>query len=137
MNPVKLLWPALFLVVAVPALGSPRSLLDGYAQGARTENPAFTSFSADRGRAFHNQEHTAPDGRVSSCATCHTANPAAAGKTRTQKVLQPLAPAANAQRFQDAATVEKWFLRNCHDVLQRPCTAQEKGDFLTYLLTVK
>ena len=33
--------------------------------------------------------------------------------------------------------VAKWFKRNCNDVLDRECTAQEKGDVLSYLLTVK
>jgi len=51
-----------------------------------------------------------------------------------------MAPSANPQRFADAADaakVEKWFKRNCADVLKRACTAQEKGDFMAYLLSVK
>jgi hypothetical protein len=48
-----------------------------------------------------------------------------------------MAPAANAERFTDTAKVEKWFKRNCNDVLDRACTPQEKGDVITYLLTVK
>lgn len=47
------------------------------------------------------------------------------------------AHAANGERLTDHAKVEKWFRRNCQDVLQRACTAQEKGDFITYLLSVK
>ena len=39
--------------------------------------------------------------------------------------------------FSDAAKVEKWFKRNCGDVLNRACTALEKGDFLTYVLSVR
>ena len=35
------------------------------------------------------------------------------------------------------AKVEKWFKRNCNDVLGRVCTPLEKGDVLSYLLTVK
>jgi hypothetical protein len=30
--------------------------------------------------------------------------------------------------------VEKWFTRTCQDVLGRACTAQEKGDFITYMM---
>jgi len=52
-------------------------------------------------------------------------------------VIQPLAPAANPQRFTDVAQVEKWFKRNCGDVLKRECTAQEKGDILAWLVTLK
>jgi hypothetical protein len=33
--------------------------------------------------------------------------------------------------------VEKWFKRNCNDVAGRACTALEKGDVLTYLLSLK
>jgi len=33
--------------------------------------------------------------------------------------------------------VEKWFRRNCNDVLNRACTASEQGDVLAYLMTVK
>jgi hypothetical protein len=55
----------------------------------------------------------------------------------TGKEIQPLAPVANAKRFSDAANVEKWFKRNCNDVLKRACTAQEKGDFMAYVLSVK
>ncbi|MEZ5478601.1 MAG: DUF1924 domain-containing protein [Thiolinea sp.] len=73
-----------------------------------------------------------------SCASCHTANPAQDGKhTRTGKLIEPLAPAANAQRFTRLKKTEKWFRRNCKDVLERECTALEKGDILTYLLTIK
>jgi hypothetical protein len=49
----------------------------------------------------------------------------------------PLSPTANKQRFSDSANVEKWFKRNCQDVLERACTAQEKGDFIAYVLSVQ
>jgi hypothetical protein len=48
-----------------------------------------------------------------------------------------MAPSANPQRFTDAAKVEKWFKRNCNDVLRRSCTAEEKGDFIAYMLSIK
>jgi len=73
-----------------------------------------------------------------SCTSCHTDNPAAAGKHRkTGKAIQPLAPAANPERLTDLAKVEKWFKRNCSDVLEGECTALEKGDVIAYLLSVK
>ena len=31
--------------------------------------------------------------------------------------------------------IEKWFKRNCKEAWGRECTAQEKADFLTYLIT--
>ena len=34
------------------------------------------------------------------------------------------------------AKVEKWFARNCNDVLGRACTPVEKGDVLAWLLSL-
>ncbi|HEU0188776.1 MAG TPA: DUF1924 domain-containing protein [Gallionella sp.] len=96
--------------------------------------PGFLGFSAARGEAFFKTKH----GGEWSCTSCHTENTAAEGKhAKTGKVIKPIAPSANAERFTDMAKVEKWFKRNCNDVLERVCTPQEKGDVLTYLLTVK
>jgi hypothetical protein len=95
--------------------------------------PGFQGFSAERGEKFFKTKHN----HNLSCSTCHTDNPAAQGKhSETDKVIKPLAPAANEERFTDMKKVAKWFKRNCNDVLDRECTAQEKGDVLTYLLTV-
>ena len=96
--------------------------------------PGFQEFSATRGENFFKTKHN----HDLSCSTCHTDNPAAQGKhSETDKIIKPLAPAANEERFTDMKKVAKWFKRNCNDVLDRECTAQEKGDVLAYLLTVK
>ena len=50
------------------------------------------------------------------------------------KTITPLAPAFNPERFTDQAKVDKWFRRNCNDVLSRECTAVEKADVLAWLL---
>jgi hypothetical protein len=77
------------------------------------------------------------DGKKVSCSTCHTNDPRSQGKTRANKVIEAMAPSVNPQRLTDAAKVEKWFGRNCKDVLERSCTAQEKGDYIQYLLSIK
>jgi len=115
----------------------PQELLKQYEAQAKQENPAFTNFSADRGASFFKAEHKHSDGKKVSCSTCHTTDPRNQGKTRANKVIEPMAPMANSQRLTDAAKVEKWFGRNCKDVLERPCTAQEKGDYIQYLLSIK
>lgn len=95
--------------------------------------PGYKEFSAARGETFFHVKH----GDEWSCASCHTDNPMNEGKhAKTEKVIKPLAPAANAERFTEVKKVEKWFKRNCNDVLNRECTAQEKGDVMTYLLSV-
>jgi mono/diheme cytochrome c family protein len=101
---------------------------------ARAAGSGFSGFSAQRGEAFFKATH----GAEWSCASCHTANPLGAGKhAKTGKPIAPLAPAANPERFTNAATIDKWFRRNCNDVLGRACSAQEKGDVLQYLLSLK
>ena len=101
-------------------------------QAALSGGPS--EFSATRGEQFFKATHA----NDWSCATCHTQNPAAQGKhTRTGKILLPLSPNTNPERFTDQAKVDKWFKRNCKDVLDRECTALEKGDVLTYLMSLK
>lgn len=118
------------------------------AQAAHAETPAeilamikseaagtagFQGFSATRGETFFKAKH----GGEWSCSSCHTDNPATQGKhAKTEKAIKPLAPSANPERFTEVKKVEKWFKRNCNDVLDRECTAQEKGDVLTYLMAV-
>lgn len=93
----------------------------------------FQGFSATRGENFFKVKH----GGEWSCASCHTEHPENQGKhAKTEKVIKPLAPIANAERFTEVKKVEKWFKRNCNDVLDRECTAQEKGDVMTYLMAV-
>lgn len=89
---------------------------------------------ASRGQRFFESRH----GGEWSCATCHGAPPSANGKhASTGKTLAPLAPAFNAQAFTDTARINKWFKRNCGDVLSRECTPAEKADVMAYLLQVR
>lgn len=109
---------------------------DPYAAAARQSAPAFSGFSATRGEQLFRGQHA---GAVAeSCTSCHTADPRKPGQhAKTGKAIDPLAPVANARRFTDPAKVEKWFRRNCKEVLSRECTAQEKGDFVVYMRSVK
>ncbi|WP_310447896.1 DUF1924 domain-containing protein [Thiobacillus sp.] len=116
------------------AADSPASLMAHY---AATAGVPVSALSATRGETLYRTEHPGRNGPMVSCANCHTANPKQAGRTRVGKQIEPLAPAANPQRFTDAAKVEKWFRRNCTDVLQRECSAQEKGDFIAWLNQTK
>ncbi len=121
-------------LAAQPAFAeTPNQILSSIQSEAKTV-PGFQGFSAERGAIFFKTQH----GKEFSCTSCHTENTAAQGKhASTGKAILPLAPSANAERFSDPAKVEKWFKRNCNDVVGRVCAAQEKGDVLTYLLTVK
>jgi mono/diheme cytochrome c family protein len=116
------------------AADTPASLMATYAQVAGVP---VSGLSAKRGEMVYRTEHPGRNGQPVSCAACHTANPTQPGRTRVNKLIEPMAPAANPQRFTDAAKVEKWFRRNCTDVLQRECSAQEKGDFIAWLSQIK
>jgi hypothetical protein len=123
--------------VAAQAAG-PADILQGYASQARKASPSFKEFSAASGQRFYGAQVKHSSGRQMSCATCHSADPRGAGRhERTGKEIAPLAPAANKERISDAANVEKWFKRNCRDVLERDCSLQEKGDFIAFLLSIK
>ena len=90
--------------------------------------------SSAKGEQFFNVKH----GKEWSCASCHENPPNHETKhIVTGKVIKPLSPNANPARFTDEAKVDKWFKRNCNDVLGRECTAQEKADVLSWLMTVK
>lgn len=136
--PASMIPRPFFLALAALALASPTG------SGARAATPAdlLARYAAEarapaaaaRGERFFTSTH----GREWSCATCHGASPVGTGKhSMTGKAIAPLAPAANAERFTDAARVEKWFRRNCNDVAGRECTPAEKADVLAWLLTLK
>jgi hypothetical protein len=125
---------ALLATAAVASAQTPDAILKGYAETARRELPDFAGFSPQRGKELFQATH----GGEWSCASCHTTNPAAVGKhARTGKSIAPLAPAVNSERFTSVATADKWFKRNCNDVIGRACTAQQKGDVLAYLMQIK
>jgi len=100
------------------------------AYGALSGTPA----APDRGQ----QLFTTPHGREWSCASCHGSVPTQSGKhASTGKPIAALAPAFNPERFVDAAKTEKWFRRNCNDVIGRECSAAEKADVIAWLRTFK
>jgi cytochrome b/mono/diheme cytochrome c family protein len=133
------------LLLCLVALGAPdpaaaqspqQRILADYAGQARAADPAFTAFSAERGQALYRGPHTGGKAETPACAACHTAEPRNTGRhVSTGRDIPPMALSANPKRFTDAADVEKRFSRDCPGVLGRPCTAQEKGDFITYLLS--
>ena len=126
----SLLRPIRLCVVVVASMiafngraGGLDELFDEYrAQGALVLDPAA-------GEAFWRRDFGGK-----SCTTCHTESPRNAGRhERTGKPIEPVAPSVNPHRLTDLLHVKKWLLRNCKSTLGRDCTAQEKGDVLTWL----
>ncbi|MFB3819324.1 MAG: DUF1924 domain-containing protein [Candidatus Methylomirabilales bacterium] len=127
---------SLGLLAAAPGSPDPRRdaiLADLLAQ-AKKDEPGFTGFSAERGAAFYRTTHKGGKPGTSSCTACHGSDPQGRGQTRAGKAIEPMAVSKNPTRYTSRDDVEKWFTRNCNDVLGRACTAKEKGDFLTYML---
>jgi cytochrome c peroxidase len=111
---------------------TPIQLLNEYAAEAGKTQKNFTP-SADRGRAFFREHRTITE-KMENCASCHTEHPTAQGKhVVTGKIIEPLAPTTGSKRFTDRAKTEKWFGRNCKEVIGRECTAAEKADLIRYL----
>lgn len=93
-----------------------------------------TAVVPDRGQQLFTNRH----GREWSCSSCHGAVPTQTGThASTGKPIAPLAPAFNPERLVDAAKTEKWFRRNCNDVLGRECSSAEKADVISWLRTLK
>ena len=118
----------LSLTVSLPAVAT--TPLQLQRQYESQSGPA----SAQRGQQFF----TTTQGKTWSCSTCHGEVPIGIGEhAETHKRIKPLAPQFNPKRFSDEAKVEKWFKRNCDDVLGRECTPQQKADVIAWLLTLK
>ena len=119
---------AITILTSTARAVAPADLLSHYsAQAGAAPQPA-------RGQRFFAASH----GREWSCTSCHGSVPNQSGKhAATGKSIAPLAPAFNPERFTDSAKAEKWFRRNCNDVAGRECTAAEKADVLSWLLTIK
>jgi cytochrome c553 len=123
-------WAGFAALAAAPVYAAtPAEVLAAYSA------KAGSAPNAERGRELYNRSFKG--GLFTSCAECHR-DPLKNGKDQTaEKTIRPLAPAAWPQRFTDAAKVEHQFKLNCKDVTGRDCTAQEKADVLSWLISLK
>ena len=130
--------PALALLLASLAghAETPQQIGQTYTAEAAARQPGFTP-SAKRGETLFRQRFAHND-KMPACTSCHTDSPLNAGQHAvTGKSIRPLAVAANDERFSDLAKVEKWFGRNCKEVVGRACTPGEKADFVAYMSEVR
>jgi len=123
----------LFLLGASPVFAeTPASMVSGYAAEAAKTTPGFAP-SAQRGQAFFMKEWGVSQ-KMPNCTVCHGKNLKADGKhVVTDKRIDPISPAANPERFTSSKKTEKWFKRNCTEVIGRECTAAEKADFIQFV----
>jgi hypothetical protein len=122
------------LAVAQPAALD--QILAEYLALAKQADPNFASFDANRGGALFRTRHPGGDAATPACTSCHGEDPRSPGENvKTGKAIEPMAVSANPKRFTNKADVEKWFRRNCKQVLGRECTPAEKGDFVTFMMS--
>jgi hypothetical protein len=120
------------LVMASAEAASPADLLKSYTAEASRQQAGFTP-AAQRGADLY-QRNFGVSAKMPSCSSCHGDDPAQAGRhSVTTKAIKPLSPAANPERFTDRAKADKWFGRNCKEVIGRDCTPAEKADLIAFL----
>ncbi len=108
------------------------------AEFAQFKQEGASTFSAEHGKQAWTKEVTSKEGDKRTCTSCHDADPTKAGKhNKTKKVIDPMSPSVTPDRLTDQKKIEKWFKRNCEWAWGRECTAQEKGDFLKFLMGSK
>lgn len=135
-SPLLVLLITLGLLTSAASSADPRrdAILAAILTQAHQDEPGFAGFSAERGAALYRATHTGGKQGPGACTSCHGQTPQDTGQTRAGKRIEPMAVSKNPARYTDKANVEKWFARNCQDVLGRACTAREQGDFLTYMM---
>jgi len=141
MKKLNIVIATLFGLVAVSAqadVANAEKIAQKYTTIARIMNPDYAGPSAIAGKMFFNRKIKGAHGKETACASCHTPNPANAGKhIITGKTIRPLSPAVNDKRFNDIENVEDKFTEHCNDIIGSDCTPEEKANFVGYLLTEK
>ncbi len=115
---------------AAQSRATPAALLAEYS------SKAGITASAERGQKLFNTNFGREFGW--SCASCHGVVPTGNGRHEiSEKLIRPLAPAANPARLTDRSQVEFYFKLNCKDVMGRECTNAEKADVIAWLMTLR
>ena len=126
-------------LAAAAAVAQPAArdqILADYLAQAKQADATFAGFNAERGAALFRTRHPGGDSATPACTSCHGEDPRSPGQNvKTGKPIEPMAVSANPKRYTNKADVEKWFKRNCNQVLGRECTPAEKGDFITFMMS--
>jgi len=148
------------LIAGAAQADTPQQLLAVYAAQARTQDPSFAGFSAERGEAFYREPHQVKGAGKWSCSSCHLTDARYSvlahrtdipcrtchvindyehpdPKHAKKRHIEPFAPSANPKRLTDPRYVETFLKLNCQLLLNRECTALEKGDVITYLTAIE
>ena len=136
MNSTLSTWLLAALALPLYGVAAPRDdILAQYASAAKPSSSASSVFSAARGEKMHVTKFSGGKAVTPACTSCHADNPRNPGRAPTGKSIEAVAVSVSPARYTDPAKVEKWFKRNCNEVLGRECTPLEKGDWLTYMIS--
>ncbi len=126
---------ALTLLALTPAISMAGNVVDERLQ--TYQNEGAKTFDGTAGKTMWTKEFAQADGsKPRACSSCHTSDIRQPGKhIKTGKPIEAMSPAINPERLTDAAKIEKWFGRNCKWTMGRECSAQEKGDFLSFMMS--
>lgn len=126
-------FPFIFAALVGFALPAHANVVDGLLQ--QYESQGAKKFDAQAGKTMWTRSFgMSNEGKERRCSTCHSEDLRRGGShAKTGKAIDPLAPSVNSKRLTDVADIEKWFKRNCEWTLGRECSAQEKGDFLSFI----
>ena len=139
---------------------TPEMILERYAEQARKEDSSFDGCSVERGHVLYFQKRANPVVGEINGASCHLADPRQKIIAHKSEVLcrqchvindeehphpkdakireiLPLAPSANPKRISSYEHVEEFLKPNCEMVCGRLCTAKEKGDVLSWIISIK
>lgn len=95
------------------------------------------AFSSERGKQVWDQVGITKKGIKRQCSTCHSKDLAQQGKHyKSGKAIKAMAPSINPKRLIKEKKIKKWLKRNCKWTFGKECTAQQKGDILSYLNTL-
>lgn len=137
----KLLLFSLIAAVSLQALElnpQMQDYINGLKAQVKQQDPNFQEFDYKRGEKIFTTEHIGKKGKLISCVSCHTSDLSKNGlNENTNKIIEPLSPYVNSQRFTSVKEVKKWLRRNFNDVYQREGTALEKGDVIVYIINKK
>lgn len=126
----------IFSLPAQADVDGAKQFIKQYAALVKGVDPSYV-LNAEAGRAFFIKKHDVK-GKQMACSDCHTDNPANQGKhAKTGKPIDSLSPTINPKRFSDLKKTEETFDEHCMEVLERNCTSKEKGNYITYLLSIK
>jgi hypothetical protein len=137
-NIVLLALLSLSAVSANANVANAEKLVSIYSAVAKHDNPEYAGPTVAEGKFFFNRKVKLGNAKEMACASCHTANPADEGKhIVTGKAIRPLSPVVNAKRFDDFEKVQGKFTQHCKEIIGSDCTAAEKANYITYVLTEK